>query len=277
MSIDTTEFERLSVFSRTMKAVFVNPLINYVVPRKLLRNFLYNCGSPMAKASIDDPGGWQSMVIAYDNPEPANTVDKMIMRLGSFPMGLRNRKRLAGRTLRDIMDGLNSHGGNLVGIGAGAAHNVLESMASSANKRLCAHCIDLNKDAFDHGSEMVKRLDLEGRVTYIHGNATDVKKLVEVPPDVVTCIGILEYLTDEQILDIFGAMHAAAGPNAVLLANSIENTHGTDRFLRTIFNLQLTYRNPTHVRSLMEQGGFRITSEEAEPMKIYHILVAQKE
>lgn len=276
MTMADEGFERISLGTRFFKGIFINPLINCLVPRKTLRKFLYNCGSPMAKASINDPGGWRSMVIAYENPEPVNKWDKMVMRLGSFPMGLRNRKRLAVALIGDLLDN-NPELNNLVAIGAGAAHNVLEAMAVSSHRDVRACCIDLNEDAFAHGREMASRLGLEDRVQYIRGNAVDVADLIDVPPELVTCIGIIEYLTDEQVVNIFKAMHAASGPHAALLANSIANTHGTDRFLRTIFKLKLNYRSPDAVKALMEKGGYRIVDRRTEPMKIYNILVARKE
>jgi len=268
--------ERLSAMTKVFKAVLVNPMINYIVPRGMLRRFLYNSGSPMAQASIDDPGGWRSMVIAYDNPEPVNRVDGMVMRLGSFPMGLRNRKRLSVKILSGLLDEREGRI-NIVAIGAGAAHNVLESMGRTSQKDVHAYCIDLNAEAFGHGREQAAGLGLETRVRFIHGNAVDVHELIDVAPDLVTCIGIIEYLTDEQIVDIYKAMHAVAPEDGLLLTNSIANTHGTDRFLRTVFNLQLRYRSPEHVADLMEKGGFRPFIDESEPMGIYHILVGRKE
>jgi len=276
MTVADQDYERIGLCTKITKLLFLNPLINYLVPRKMLRDFLYNCGSPMARASIDDPGGWRSMVIAYENPEPVNKVDKAIMRLGSFPMGLRNRKRMAVSMLKELLDE-NAHLDNLVAIGAGAAHNVLEAIASSDHDSIRAFCIDLNADAFGHGREMADKLGLIDRVDYIHGNAVDVHDLISVPPQLVTCIGIIEYLTDEQVVDIFKAMHGASGDHAFLLANSIANTHGTDRFLRTIFKLNLHYRTPEHVTELMEKGGYRVKNRCSEPMKIYNIMVARKE
>jgi len=276
MTVMDEAFERISLGSRILKALLINPMINYLIPRKTLRNFLYNSGSPLAKASIDDPGGWRSMVIAYENPRPVNRVDRMIMRLGSFPMGLRNRKRLAVAMIKELLD--NNHElDNIVAIGAGAAHNVLEAMAASTHGDVRAYCIDLNRDAFGHGREMASKLGLGERIRYIQGNAVDVARLIDVPPELVTCIGIIEYLTDEQVVDIFRAMHTASGPHGALLANSIADTHGTDRFLRTIFKLHLNYRSPDEVKALMERGGYRVVEKRSEPMKIYNILVARKE
>ena len=268
-------FERLSTPQKLSKAVILNPLVNYVLPRSVLKHLLHKSGSPLAVSSMEEPGGWRSMVIAYENAEPINLIDRMVMRMSSFPMGLRNRKRLSVKILRELMD-QRREPTNLVAIGAGAAHNVQESMHLCVHNGISAYCIDLNPDAFELGRRKAESLGLSDRVHFIHGNALDIRKLVRVTPHLVVCIGILEYLTDEQIIDIFKVMNEASPKDAFLLANSISKAHGTDRFLRRVFNLHLHYRSQERVEELMVSAGYKPFRKEREPMGIYSIVVARK-
>ena len=267
-------FERLSTFQKISKALILTPLIN-ILPGSVLRRILYKSGSPLAVSSMEEPGGWRSMAIAYENAEPINMIDRAVTRLGSYPMGLRNRKRLSVKILRQLMD-QRREPTNLVAIGAGAAHNEQESMHLCVHNEVTAYCIDLNPEAFELGRRNAESLGLADRIHFIHGNALDIRKLVRATPHLVVCIGILEYLTDEQILDIFKAMNDASPKEGLILASSLSKVHGTDRFFRRVFNLHVHYRSARDVEQLMASGGYRPFLKEEEPMKIYSIVVARK-
>lgn len=275
VTIDGIEYEALSTFDKVFKRAFINPLVNYVLPRGLLRKMLHTSKSPILRASLDEPGGWQSMRAAYEEDKPQGTIDALTSKYGSLPMGLRNRKKLAVKTICRLLAETDDDQ-ELVAIGEGAGDNVIESMAKCANRHVRALCIDLNSEAFTRGEHLAERYGLTGRVRFVHGKAQEVATLCDCRPHVVTNIGIIEYLKDEEVVSIFRAMHNVMPAGGAVLANSLEKTHGVDRFLRTVLGLHLIYRASEEVKRLMTEGGFGQFAVEREPMGIYSIVVGRK-
>ena len=271
------EFERISGFKKTLKTVFVNPWINHLIPRRMLKDFLKNSKCRLLRRSFKDPGGWKSMCVAYENNRPLGLIDKIVCEMGMFPMGLRNRKRLVSGIMAGLFDSYPAHEiVNVVEVGAGCGHNVQEAMRRCRHKNVHAYCIDLADEAFGYGRYMARNYGHADRINFIAGDVLDIDQLIEVKPNVVTTIGILEYLTDEQILEILRVLHGEMPEGASIVANSIYNNHGTDRFLRTILNLHIIYRTTEDVERLMEMAGFSDFSVEEEPLGVYTIITGHK-
>jgi len=275
VTIDGIEYEALDRRGRILKALFVQPLANYLLPRFLLRRIVGASRSEMVQASLEDPGGWRSMRVAYEHGEPVDFIDRIVTKYGSFPMGLRNRKKLAVKVLGGLIDE-SAQPQDLIAIGAGAGNNVIESMATCKRPHVRAWCIDLNHNAFSYGKEIAEIHGVADRVKFIHGNASDVAALADCSPRLVTMIGIIEYFKDNQVVDILRAMHAVMPAGGAVIANSIENTHGVDRFLRTIFNLHIIYRNPEEIVRLMRESGFEGKVAAEEPLGIFKMVVGRK-
>jgi cyclopropane fatty-acyl-phospholipid synthase-like methyltransferase len=89
-------------------------------------------------------------------------------------------------------------------------------------------------------------------------------------------VGILEYLTDEQALGIFRVLHEAMPPGGVVMASTLRNYHGIDRFLLRVFNFKLIYRDAERVGRLLSDAGFADLATASEPMGIYDTVVGFK-
>jgi precorrin-6B methylase 2 len=273
--VDGIEFEVVPPHSRFIKSCIVDPVINRLCPKSLLLWVLRRCNSPIIQSSLRDPGGWDSMRLAYENPPPAGSIDRIVKKYGIYPMGLRNRKKLCVKTMVRLLQGFPGSI-NIISIGAGPGANVIEPMARLPNTQCRAFCIDLNKDAFVYGAELAKRSGVGDRVHYIQGNAVDVKTLVSVQPHIVTLVGIMEYLTDAQILDIMKAMREAMPVGGAIMMSTLVDTLKVDRFMTRAFNFHLHYRDAAHVTGLAREAGFTDFTKDSEPLGIYDIIVGYK-
>jgi len=272
---DDFKLESIGHLRMAFKKAFFNPLINYFTHPRIIRFTLKYCGSPIIKASLRDPGGWKSMIAAYARRKPGGPVDYLVQKLASLPMGLRNRKRMAVRCLSHLLN--NSKGPvNLVSVGAGPGINELEAMARSTNQSVHCYFLDLASEAFEYGRLVARGLGLLDRVSFIQGNVVQIRDLIGIRPDIVTTIGILEYLTDEQISDILEAMYEIMPEGGCVLSSSITPRHGTDRFLRKILKLRLNYRNTESVMHLLGCVGYNHFEVEYEPLGIYSIVTGHK-
>jgi SAM-dependent methyltransferase len=270
------------VFGRRQKIrhVISNPIKNYVFPAKWLRKIMVWSGSPLVQESLRRPGGWKAMEIIYKNDPPINFIDAISVRDACFPMAIRNRKKLVTKIIADLVKSYTQSGCVvIVGVGAGPGTNIQEGiLASGVDKsKTAAYLIDMDSDAFEYGKEAAKKRGLEEVVHYIQGDAREIKKhLPNTAPHVVKMIGILEYLNDDQVLELFRAMHAAMAPGGSIITHSLVDAHGARPFLERALNWHIYTRTPEHATQLLERAGFKETTGKPEPMGIYTILVAKK-
>ncbi len=267
------EFENQSPLRRAIKAAVVNPLSNYL-PAGVLKAVLRFGESEMAAANWTDPGGWRSMVISYDG-QPRQIADKLLVGVGTMSMALRNRKLLGSRLLARLIDSAESEQTHVLCLGAGPGTIIMDAM-TQADGDSFATLVDLSSDAFDYGRAQAEKLGLSDRVRFIQSDVRHIHQFLDRPPDVVKMLGICEYLTDEQIVDIASAVADEMPTNTSIVFNSISKAHGNDRFLRRVFGLYMIHRTPAELQQLMAKAGFTDFTAAPEPLGVYHVIVGHR-
>lgn len=277
VEVDGIRFETLPLLRRVFNRVVINPFINYILPAKLIRGFLSSSRSPLVQESMSRPGGWRAMKICYENAEPVDFVDKIILKSAVLTLSARNRRKIAAKSIRDLIHKHSVNGDvHIVGIGTGPGFNVLEAMVSANTERVFAYCIDEDCDAFVFGENLSEELGLNGRVSYIKGDAAEFKHLMEVVPQIVKMVGIIEYLTDDQVRKLLRVSHDMLCPGGNILVNSMLDSHGVDRYLRRVFNWHLNYRSPRKILRLFTECGFGDFKVRKDPLGVYGIVIASK-
>jgi len=274
VEIDGIQFEALTTMNRLTRDYLINPLINYVFPRWCLRALLRK-RSALVDACAREPGSWECMRLSYEAQESGGRVDRLVEQYGSFPMALRNRKRLVSTIIGELISGYDRQV-NIVGVAAGTGHNIMEGMLEAPNTPSHAYLVDLSGGATGFGQELAKELGLTDRTTFVQGNVLEIEQLIDARPDITAAVGILEYFTDDQVADLLKAMYRAAPSGGSFVANSILPAHGSDRFLRTVLGLHLNYREPDHLRRLLSDAGYTDITARGEPLGIYSILTGHK-
>ena len=268
-------FERFSRIRWVLKRVMTDPVANYL-PAGLLRGLLRFGKSELANANWTDPGGWRSMVISYDG-KPRQFADRILVSGGAVSMALRNRLRLAARLLAELIDKTAPLGGpvHVLCLGAGPGQVVVKAM-QQARTFSRATLVDINPDAFAFGRELAARSGLTDRVNFICGDCRDIKTYLAEPPAIVKMLGICEYLTDRQIVDIASCAAAVMAPGSPILFNNITPRHGNDRFLRRVFGLHMVYRSTEQLSALMRTAGFDNFVVHNEPLGVYSVIVGHR-
>lgn len=268
------EFERLTPLRRAIKTAIINPCANYL-PAEMVKSLLRMGKSELAAANWRDPGGWRSMVISYSGA-PTQIADKLLVKGGSIPMALRNRKRLGARVLARLIDQAEHEPAQVLCLGAGPGHIVMAAMLE-AKKKSFATLVDLSNDAFDYGRERAAEFGLSDAVRFVQGDVRDdLSHVLDQPPDVIKMLGICEYLTDEQITEIVRSVAAVAPPGVAIVFNSLDKRHGTDRFFRRVFGLHMIHRSVQQLQSLIAAGGFEHFVAMPEPLGVYHVIVGRR-
>ena len=267
------DFEQHGPLKRALKTVLGNPIANYM-PAGLMRGLLRLTESELASANWADPGGWRSMVISYEG-KPRQIADKLLVGAGTVPTALRNRRRLATRLLARLIDQADHDDVHVLCLGAGPGLIVIDAL-TQATRRAHATLVDISPDAFDYGCSLAAQKGVVDRVRYVLGDIRDIEKLLDAPPDIVKMIGICEYLTDEQIIEIVQATAGVMPRGASIVFNTISQAHGTDRFFRRVFGIHMTYRDVTHLQGLLGQAGFGNFAAFPEPLGVYNVVVGRR-
>ncbi len=271
--VSDIEFERHGALRRTIKVALINPFANYM-PAKILKALLRFGGSELAAANWDDPGGWRSMVISYDG-QPKQIADKIMVGGGTMSVALRNRKRLASRVLARLIDATDRTPVHVLCLGAGPGQIIMDAM-THAKRKSVATLVDLSSDAFAYGRKQAARRGLGEMVSFIQADVRNIGELLDHSPDVVKMLGICEYLTDEQIVDIAGAAAETMSDGTSIVFNSLSKAHGNDRFFRRVFGLHMTHRTPDELQALMHRAGFADFKSFCEPLGVYHVIVGRR-
>lgn len=268
------EFERLSRWRRLLKAAVVDPLANYL-PAWLLRGLLHLAKSELAAANWADPGGWRSMVICYDG-RPRQIADRVLAGSGTMAMALRNRRRLAAKVLAELITASDREPVHLLCLAAGTGQIEIDALGQ-ARREARATLVDVNGDALDYGRKLAATNGLGERTRFVHGDIRQASRFLGERPDIVTLLGICEYLADEQIVDIARAAAGVMPTGAPIVFNSLSKAHGTDRFFRRVFGLHMNHRTPEQLAALLGTAGFaggQIVIP--EPLGVYHIGVMRR-
>ena len=267
------EFERSSGLLRAIRAAVFNPFANFL-PSKLMRAALRFGKSELAMSNWKDPGGWRSMVISY-NGQPTQVADKLLVGAGTMSRALRNRRRLAAAVLARLIDASPRQPAHVLCLGAGPGHIISDALCK-ARPDATATLVDLSSDAFDYGRELARKLGLSDRIKFVLGDARNIKTMLAQPPDIVKLLGLCEYLTDEQIASIVRAAAEVMPPGATIVTNSLSMAHGTDRFFRRVFGLNMIYRDEQQMKDLLAPCGFGDFQVLPEPLGVYTVIVGRK-
>jgi hypothetical protein len=266
-------FERIGPVRRALKRFVVHPFGNWC-PAFILRGVLHILRSELAAANWADPGGWQSMVIAYAERR-RRFADKLLCTLGTIPMALRNRRRLATRVLERLIADVPEEPVHIFGLGAGPGHTISGAIRASS-RQVHATLVDLSADAVAYGRRMADEEGVSDVITFIHGDVRDVERMLERPPDIAEMLGICEYLDDAHVRDITASLSEVMAPGSHIVVNSISRAHGTERFFSRVLGLELIHRSPADIQALLAPAGFTDFVSVAEPLGVFDVMVGRK-
>jgi len=272
------DYEKVTPLRKFARNVLVGPLINHILPSKFLIKVLKGSKSELAHETLVRPGSWQAMMISYANKKPIDMIDAFVVKYGSFPMGLRNRKRMVVKKLVELIDHYLEKDGdvNIVGVGAGTGINTIEAVAYRRGAKIKAHLFDLKEDAFIKGEELKKHHDVEDHIHFIKADVAHLDKYLAIRPQIVKLIGIIEYLPDAALHKLLDSISPFLTKESTVVVNTIEDAHNVDRFLNRVFRLSFFYRSPARLIEILKQHGYADFDIEYEPLRVYSLLTAHR-
>lgn len=257
-----------------IKQFFIHPVLNYVLTKKLISFFGRISKNPVILNLKDGPGSWKSMLAHYD-ARPANWIDYVVNQFISFSPALRNRHKLVIHVLARLMEAYGKEQTlKLVEVGCGSGNILLQVLGQVRSRinSLRAQLFDLDADALKMGQVKSRELGLDKEIAFIHAEANQIEMKIEAPPHIVKMIGLLEYLSDQEVVRLFESVRRFRNPQSSILISSIEEKHGIERFLKRTLNFRLNYRDPEKLTGLLSRFGYRRFHLFPEPTGLFTVI-----
>jgi SAM-dependent methyltransferase len=278
VELDGIQYEVYSPLQRCLNTA-INPFRNYLLPAALLKALLRRSDSPLIQETFERPGGWQSMRIIYENAEPRDMFDRLAVSYNSVSMEVRNRRRLVTRLLTDIIRCFsNVQQLQILGVGSGLGVQIHDAIQNAdVQDRVTAYLVDLDPLVVESGRKCADERGLAQVVDYRTCDARQIETAIpDFHPHVVKIVGLLEYLTDEQALELLTKMHDVLADDGKLVTHGMVDRYGVAPFFERTFGMRHHKRPGDHIDRLLTQAGFTEIERSETPMGIYPIRVATK-
>ena len=260
--------------------LLMDPLRNSLLPTGLLRWLMRRSESRLIAESLVRPGGWRSMEILYENAPPIDFFDKMAVRYNAISMAARNRRKYVTHRLSSLVNHFAAAGPvSILGVGAGPGLQVQDAVVSSGVDRaqISIHLIDLDSDSFEYGAEQARQHGLTDNVTFVKGDAKVIRRyLPDIRPQIAKMVGIVEYLTDDQLAELLTSVREIMVEGGALVTHGLVDYHNAGPFLARVFNLSHQQRTEQQILRILSDCGFRDSECFVEPMNVYPIVTTYK-
>lgn len=195
---------------------------------------------------------------------------------------IRNRLILVKKELNQLVRETAKHKNvvHVLSIGSGSARSVLETIAlfNGGSPQIKALLIDMDQSAIEFSKALAHELGINGCATRLTGNFFRLERdAAEFNPEIVELVGLLDYLTDRQVVVLLGKVHRLLVPGGYLVTGNI-TPNSEMAFVTKGINWPMTYRTPEELHRLLVEAGFsaQTIKIEQEPLRVHTLAIAQK-
>jgi len=189
---------------------------------------------------------------------------------------LRNRKRMAVDQLEKTILEFAQVGDEVrvLSLASGTGQDVLEALERLPNITVRAKLVDRNEEAITFGQGLFLRSGLKRHVDFVVADGLTNRALLDsCRPHIVLMCGLLEYLSDEQVIDLAKSIRHSLAPGGVLITSNIDRNIES-RFVTHVVNWPMIYRTSRQLSALLDQAGFDCLDLFTEPLRLHTLAVA---
>ncbi|MEI6553801.1 MAG: class I SAM-dependent methyltransferase family protein [bacterium] len=170
----------------------------------------------------------------------------------------------------------------ILNIASGSARAVLESvdeMPLDNDVKLSAVFIDRNQEAISFSQQLAGNHKYQSSFKWVNDTAENFleKEGHKTRFNTVELVGLLEYLDDENAIEMFSIIYKTLEAGGTLITSNI--THNAEkRFISDVVGWKMIYRSTDEFTSLLISAGFDFDKMKIyyEPQRIHCVIVAQK-
>lgn len=201
-------------------------------------------------------GTWKAIQMIYDY-EHTSWYDDLYMNCLNG-RALRNRRRLEAEVLRDLTKNIKT----IVSLGCGSGGAVIDIMKE--DPEVSVWFVDYDPAAID---AVRSKIPAGSHASYAVGDIRDFVPMLQDyrEPVIVEIVGVIEYLSDEQVFELFKGIYNGVPAGSVIITSTIHDNPERG-FITHAMKWPMKYRSRVGLYILIELAGFgevRLTSETA--------------
>lgn len=204
--------------------------------------------------------------------------------IGDFHQGclncqaVRNRFRIDRQEIGLIMDEMPKSAETeirILSLACGTGQALIEAMSERRDRRVKALFVDHDAVSLEIARNIARQHLLEDRIEFVDGNAFEVESLCQnFKPHIVEVVGLMEYLLDEEAIELVKRIRNVLVPRGFLITSNIRKNLET-RFVTWVIDWPMVYREPIQLENVLYSGGFVDVSMNHEPLGIHALATAR--
>lgn len=282
---NTLGYETNSLFRKLVNVIFI-PIL-YVLPASAVR--LLKKIHKNAEEMIVYAGTHRAMEIIYEiNPRPpANRFQNFFLSIWlgiNNSKAVRNRLRLVRREIKNKIIQLATENKEIkiINVASGSARAVfgaIDEIPSNNNLKISVIFIDKNHEAIFYSQQLASVHKYRASFQWVEDTVDNFFRTNDHKTkfNIAEIVGLLEYLNDDDILNMFSMVYKSLDSGGILITSNIVN-NSERRFFSDAIGWKMKYRSTDELSSLLISAGFLLDKMKIyyEPQRIHCVIVAQK-
>lgn len=197
---------------------------------------------------------------------------------------VRNRLKFVKRELKNHLENISELDRNIeiISIASGSSRALIETVKNGhylKDAKLSLTFLDKSEHAIQYSKDLSVHINhLPIKMEWLNASAGSfLRNAPNGKYDVVEIVGLLDYFTDEKVLEIFQGIYNTLQSGGILITANI-NHNTEEKFLTKVIEWPMIYRTAEELASLVNKAGFDYNNMKVfyEPLKIHGMVVAKK-
>ena len=197
---------------------------------------------------------------------------------------VRNRLKFVKRELRKHLSSISKFDKDIeiISIASGSSRAIVEVVKDGhylQGTKLSITFLDKSEHAIQYSKDMSVHIShLPIKLNWIQDSAGSfLRNSAAQKYDLVEIVGLLDYFSDEKVLEIFEGIYKILQPGGVLITSNISH-NPEEKFITNVIDWPMIYRTAEELGGLVNKAGFEYNSIKAfyEPLKVHAMVVAKK-
>lgn len=290
--VGTVDFDqKLNLENNTLLKSFFNfffiPVLN-----SLPKNFknLIKKTNNSAAVVIDNATSHKALEVLYSKGElfSFKKIGSQFFKYVWFNMNnskaVRNRLKFVKRELKNHLENISEFDRDIeiISIASGSSRAIIETIKDGhylKDTKLALTFLDKSEHAIQYSKDLSVHINhLPIKLEWIQGSAgTFLREAATSKYDVVEIVGLLDYFTDEKVLEIFTEIYRVLQPGGILITSNISH-NSEEKFITNVIDWPMVYRSSEEMFNLVIKSGFQYNNTRSyyEPLKVHTMVIARK-
>jgi SAM-dependent methyltransferase len=197
---------------------------------------------------------------------------------------VRNRLKFVKRELRMHLESISKFDRDIevLSIASGSSRAIVEVVKHGEYLRganLVITFLDKSEHAINYSKNLSTDIShLPIKLKWIQDSAGNfLRNPTGIKYDIVEIVGLLDYFTDEKVLETFSGIYKILQPGGIIITSNV-NHNFEEKFITKVIDWPMIYRTAEELANLVNKAGFDYNNMKVfyEPLKIHGMVVAKK-